>query len=83
MSGNSSSQGASGMNTPVLPGYTVTWDDDRRQWAASSNTDDTVLYGVDQQELELARKRLVTRLADDLNQMIREAPGRGYSPPKP
>jgi hypothetical protein len=82
MSANSSSEGASAMNTPILPGYTVSWDRDAKQWAARSNTTDTVLYGANQRELELARNGVVVQLADDLNQIMREAPGRGCSPPR-
>lgn len=67
--------------TPVLSGYTVTWDVTTGQWAARSDTFGTVLRGKDQAELDAARWRLVMSLADELAQILRDAPGRGYSPP--
>lgn len=66
---------------PSLPGYEVTWDTVARQWAAHSNSSDTVLYGKDQNALNKARMDLVMRLADELSAIIRAAPAHGYSPP--
>jgi hypothetical protein len=64
---------------PSLPGYEVTWDTVGRQWAARSNSSDTVLYGKDQNALNKTRMDLVMRLADELSAIIRAA--HGYSPP--
>lgn len=84
MSGNSTSQGASGFNTPVLPGYTVRWDEAAGEWVATSDTYGTVLRGRDQRALEAARGAVVTQLADEMYQIIRAAPLFGYSPqPQP
>lgn len=81
MSGNSGSQGASGMNAPVLPGFEVTWDYDRRCWKAWSQSTGTVLHGANQRELELARNARVMEYASDITDAIAYAPQHGYSPP--
>lgn len=81
MSTNSNSGGASGFNTPVLPGYTVRRDEEAGEWVARSDSFGTELRGKDQRALEQARGAVVTRAAKELSQILREAPGRGYSPP--
>jgi hypothetical protein len=67
--------------TPSLNGYTVKWSVATGEWVARSNTSDTVLRGKDQDELNAARWRLIVSLADELQQILREAPERGYAPP--
>lgn len=81
MSGNSGSQGASGMDTPVLPGYEITRDDQAREWVARSIKGDRELRGRNQDELELARNRVVVDIAEDMKRMFAYAPLHGYSPP--
>jgi hypothetical protein len=69
------------LGEPFLNGYTVTYDAATGEWVAQSNTSGTVLRGKDQAEPDRARWDLVVGLADELSQILREAPGRGYSPP--
>jgi hypothetical protein len=67
---------------PILPGYTVTWDDEAGEWLARSTEFDATLRGKSQAELEAARWQLALRLAEELQQIIRHAPQHGYSPPR-
>lgn len=71
----------SALGTPVLNGYTVTWDVTTGEWVARSDSFSTVLRGKDQAELDAARWKHVVQLADELSQIIRDAAARGYSPP--
>jgi hypothetical protein len=66
---------------PILPGYSVRWDVQAGRWAATSDRFGTVLRGANQDELNEARWNLVLHLADELQQILRQAPARGYSPP--
>lgn len=76
-----SNSGNEQFGLPILPGYEVEWDEAGQEFVATNSERGTVLRGKDQAELNAARGQLVNRLADDIMQMIREAPGRGYSPP--
>lgn len=78
---NNGSQGASGMNTPVLPGYTVGWDDKTREWVARSADGARELRGKNQRQLELARNRNVVTVAEEMRELFAYAPLHGYSPP--
>jgi len=66
--------------TPFLNGYTVDWSVATAEWVATSDSSDTVLRGKDQAELDQTRWHLVVSLADELSQVLRNAPERGYSP---
>lgn len=79
MSAENSGSGIFGK--PFLNGYTVEWDITTGEWVARSDSADTVLRGKNQAELDAARWNLVVSLADNLSQILREAPERGYSPP--
>jgi hypothetical protein len=72
----------SGMSRPSLPGYTVKWDNVRREWAAQNDTTGTTLRGANQQELEYARNRRVLELADDLKRIFEYAAAHGNTPPQ-
>lgn len=74
MSGNSGSQGASGFNTPALPGFNVTWDRHAGVWVARSQTLDATLRGRNQAELDQARDHLALRLGEELQQIVRKPP---------
>jgi hypothetical protein len=80
MSGNSGSQGASGMNAPSLPGWKTTWDHEQREWVLR-RAGFPDLRGRNQRELELARGRLVVAQGDELMDICRDTASRGYSPP--
>jgi hypothetical protein len=78
----SDNSGSEVYGTPILNGYTVTWDVTIGEWVARSNSSDTTLHGRNQAELDAARWELVVGLADELSQILREAPECGYSPPR-
>ena len=67
---------------PILPGYSVHWDVRAGQWAATSDRFGTVLRGANQDELNQARWDLVLRLADELQQTLRQPPARCCAPPQ-
>jgi hypothetical protein len=69
------------VTTPNLPGFTVTWDADAESWMAVSEVSGKILRGKTERQLELARNAVVAELADDLQQIFRDAPVFGYSPP--
>lgn len=79
MSGNSSSQGASGMNTSIVNGYAGHLG--LRHPRIDRRKGDTVLRGKYQAELDAAHWDFIIGLADELSQILHKATGRGYSLP--
>lgn len=76
MSGNSVSQGPSGMATPWLKGYTVTRDGE--EWVARHNTIDLTLRGRNQEELDNARAAAVAADVAAIQQRFAETDPSGY-----
>jgi hypothetical protein len=79
VSGNSSSQGASGMAYPYMPGYEITWDANTREWVARRG--DIELRGRNQDELDKAQKAVKRALASDLSAVPRDPPDDGDTAP--